>query len=72
MNWKFELMLPGKGSSRPDWFNVLGDQALHIHFRFAVMDSKEIPADFEAMLTTKIRQRRESVQLSHRHSQCCF
>lgn len=53
-DWKFEPMLPGKGSSGPDWFNVLGDQALHIHFRFAVMDSKEIPADFEGFCKVRL------------------
>ena len=41
-------MLAGKGSSGPDWFNVLSNQALHIHFCFAVMDPQEVPAGFES------------------------
>ena len=45
---KLEPMLAGKGSSGPDGFDILGDQALHIHFRPAVMDPQEIPAGFES------------------------
>ena len=41
---RFKPMLAGEGSSRPDRLNVLSDQALHIHFRYAVMDTKEIAA----------------------------
>ena len=47
-DWKLEPMLAGKGSSGPDGFDILGDQALHIHFRPAVMDPQEIPAGFES------------------------
>ena len=47
-DWKFEPMLAGKGSSGPGWFNVLGNQALHIHFCFAVMNPQEVPAGFES------------------------
>ena len=47
-DWKFEPMLAGKGSSGPDWFSVLFDQALHIHFCPAITEPQEVPAGFES------------------------
>lgn len=46
-DWKLEPMLVGKGSSGPDGFDILGYQALHIHFCPVVMELQEVPADFE-------------------------
>ena len=42
--WKLKPMLAREGSSRPDRFNVLSDQALHIHFCYTIMDAKKITA----------------------------
>ena len=41
---KFKPMLPGEGSSRPDWLNVLSNQALHIPFGCAVMNAQKVTA----------------------------
>ena len=41
-------MLAGIGSSGSDWFNVLFDQTLHIHFCHAIMDPQEVSAGFES------------------------
>lgn len=40
-------MLAGKGSSGPDWFNVLGDQAFHIHLGHAIPNAQEVAAGLE-------------------------
>ena len=40
-------MLAGKGSSRSDRLNVLGDQTFHLHCGQFITDSKEIPAYLE-------------------------
>lgn len=45
--WKTVPLLAGKGSARPDWLYVLGNQALHIKHRFPIMDPQEVPADFK-------------------------
>jgi hypothetical protein len=31
-DWEFKPVLAGKGSSGPDWLDVLNNQAFHIHF----------------------------------------
>ena len=41
-------MLAGKVSSRSDRFNVLGYQALHIHFCYIVVDAQKFPASSES------------------------
>lgn len=53
-DWKLEPMLAGKGPSGPDRFDILGYQALHIHFRPAVMDPQEIPAGFESFRKVRL------------------
>ena len=41
---EFKPMLAGEGPSWPDRLNVLSDQALHIHFRYPVMDAQKVAA----------------------------
>ena len=43
---KFKPMLAGEGSSGPDRLNILGDQALHLHFCYAIVLAKKIAAYF--------------------------
>lgn len=42
-------MLAGKGSSRPDWLDVLSNQAFHLHFCHAVMYAQEVSAYLECL-----------------------
>ena len=40
-------MLAGEGSSRPDCFNIMGNQAFHIYMRYTVMDAEEVSANLK-------------------------
>lgn len=39
-----EPFLAWKGSPQPDCLNIAGNQALHIHDAFSVMDAQKLPA----------------------------